>query len=100
MPTTPRLSHVSTRPYIDPDTQRATSALVVEPVWQGVDRPNTGGWVVKDRTTAKRLEACIRDGNCFSSTRLAVDVNGQTYVATTALVMAKYMNADLRRLGY
>jgi hypothetical protein len=95
MASTPRLAYVDIQPAIGNNGH-----LVVEPVWDGVDRPRVGGWVVRDMRTAKRLEACLRDGNCYSAVRLATDMNGQTYAATTARVMGRHMNADLRRLGY
>lgn len=100
--TTPRLASVSVRPYVIPDTGLVSlSALVVEPVWDGVDHPNVGGWVVKDQATARRLERAIRDGNAQASEPVVTtDVNGQTYVHVRWHVMAKYMASDLRKLGY
>lgn len=74
----------------------------VHPIWSGVDRPNVGGWMVKDLAMARRLERAILDGAAFDQNRIEVltDVNGQTYVSAPHAVMGKRMNADLKRLGY
>jgi hypothetical protein len=36
----------------------------------------------------------------FADPVIKTDVLGQTYVAASSRVMAKYANADLKRLGY
>jgi len=72
----------------------------VEPVWAGVDRPRTGGWSVRTRADAERLERAIRAGVVFADARVVTDVNGQTYIQAERRVMGKYFDADLRALGF
>lgn len=72
----------------------------VAPIWANVDRPNVGGWGLRDEKLARRLERAIRAGAAFTDTTVKVDVDGNTYVCATHAVMAKYANADLKRLGF
>jgi hypothetical protein len=74
----------------------------VHPIWADVDRPDTGGWAVKGERMARRLERAVRAGVAFGPGPVEVktDVNGKTYVNAPHRVMSKYMNADLRRLGF
>lgn len=74
--------------------------LSVDPVWSGVDRPRSGGWVVKDRRTANRLAAALKAGVALTVEGVGTDVSGQTYVQTRSHVLARIMNADLTRLGF
>ena len=72
---------------------------VVTPIWIGVDRPDVGGWVVKT-SLVERLKRAIWSGAAMRSAHIATDVNGKTYWSAYWLVFAKYMNADLKRIGY
>lgn len=65
-----------------------------------IDRTDGLGFLLRNRTTAERLVRAINDGVVFVDSYITHDVNGKTYVAARSLVMAKYANADLRRLGY
>ena len=66
----------------------------------GVDRPISSGTVVNGKKVAERLARAIEDGVAYPYQGILTDVNGQTYVAQGHNVMARRMNADLRRLGY
>lgn len=90
----PRVASVQIEAFED------NGAFCVRPVWHGVDRPSTGGWVVKNMATARRLEKAIMDMAVFSEAKVTVDVKGQTYVATMTKILARTVNADLRKLGY
>lgn len=81
-------------------TPRAEGGLSVDPVWSNVDRPRTGGWAVTDRRMALRLAAALRAGVVYPDVKVLTDKNGQTYASGSAKVLGRYMNADLRRLGY
>lgn len=99
---TPILSHVLVLDNAD-DPQLVALGIdgySVHPIWCGVDRPDVGGWMVKDRKMADRLTSAILTGAAFERVEYAVDVNGQTYVAARHAVMGKRMNADLKRLGF
>lgn len=75
--------------------------------WSGVhvDRPNTGGIATgpgaKGRKLADRLAAATRAGRAFTDHRhITTDNAGQTYVCAHGTVMGKYLNADLKRIGF
>jgi len=100
----PRLADVRVERDADPPAARClpqhTDLWFVHPVWADVDRPDTGGWLVRGEKLARRLERAVRAGKALGPATIAVDVNGNTYVQADHLVMSKYMNADLRRLGF
>jgi hypothetical protein len=73
--------------------------VTVYAIWDGVDRPRSHGIQVRT-SLAARLERAILDGVVFTDPHIARDVNGQTLVQSPCAVMAKYANADLKRLGY
>lgn len=92
---TPTLVDVEIKPdHLD------TGRFSVQAVWGGVDRPTTGGWGGLRESVAKRLAKAIKAGAVESNPRIVKDVNGKTYVQTDGFIMAKYMNADLKRLGF
>jgi hypothetical protein len=72
------------------------------PRWEGVDRPETGGWAVGPQRAilAKRLAAAINAGVVCTNPVVKTDVNGKTYVSHDHGVMGRRMNADLKRLGF
>lgn len=49
---------------------------------------------------AERLTRAIHDGAVLVDPEVRTDVHGGRYVAARCLVMAKYINSDLRKLGY
>jgi hypothetical protein len=69
-----------------------------------VDRPITGGIFTgpgpKGKKLAERLAAATRAGVTHVEAYVREDVNGQTFVTSKCTVMGKYLNADLRRLGF
>src|SRR5215471_8480845 len=54
----PRLNGVQ----ITPSPEHGATAYSVHPIWADVDRPDTGGWVVRGKPTARRLESAIMAG--------------------------------------
>lgn len=78
--------------------------LAIQVTWTGaeLDRPSTGGWVVKrtHRALAERLVRAIEAGKVFKEPTLRRDIYGKTYVSASARVLGRTMNADLRRLGF
>lgn len=77
-----------------------TGHIDVTPIWGGVDRPNGFGWTVGNQRLADRLVLAIMAGAVFEDPRVREDINGRTYVTGTAKVLGRYLNADLRKLGY
>ena len=96
MNTTPVITEVT----IEPD-EFFKGAINVSAVWAGVDRPVSMSFSLTNMKTAVRLAAAIGAGAVFVNPHVATDVNGQTYVTwDRSTVMAKYANADLRKLGF
>ena len=73
---------------------------VVTPVWAGVDRPTCYSMRVRKEKDAKRLAEAMRTGKAFKNPRITTDIHGKTYVEATCLVMGRYLNADLKKLGF
>jgi len=67
--------------------------------WAGVDRPVTHG-IVARKAVAPRLVRAAQAGAIFVDPHVATDTYGQTYVEARCRVMGKYLNSDLRKLGY
>lgn len=69
-----------------------------------VTRPNTGGsytgYGAKGKKLADRLAAATRAGVVHYDAYIQTDVNGGTFVTSNSRAMAKYLNADLKRLGF
>lgn len=67
-----------------------------------LDRPYVGGICVPaaKRTLAERLQRAMRDGAAHGEPEVRRDRDGKTYVHADAKVMGRYLNADLKRLGY
>lgn len=66
-----------------------------------VDRKELLGWSVgKNGALAKRLVRAIEAGKAFTVKGFATDVCGNTYLRAEANIMGRYMNADLKRLGF
>lgn len=82
------------------DDGRHPFEWVVTTTWTGVDRTDGVGYVVHDPRTADRLRKAIVAGVVFPDPGIGIDVHGQTYVAGRSTVMARRMNADLRKLGF
>ena len=93
-----RLDHVEI--VAEPGDQWTPAGFSVCPVWTGVDRPDSGGWLVKNRPIALRLAAALIAHKAITVRGILTDVNGKTYVDTQSHVLGRMLNADLRRLGF
>lgn len=98
----PALIDVKVEPW--ESTCGSGSGLSVYPVYAvegiAIDRPAPGGWVVTSRKMADRLTAALRAGVAAPNPRIRVDIFGDTYASYDHVIMGKYMNADLRKLGF
>lgn len=76
--------------------------ISVNPIWPGVDRPNTGGYLLKakDGKLAKRLAAAYMSGAAYGEVKIVVDINGKTFVSASSLIRGRCINADLKAIGY
>lgn len=100
--------HIAPTPVIREDTRlKDPLGWVVDFDWsavEGVNRPNTGGIACgpgpKGKRLAERLAAATRAGVVHYDAHKATDVAGNVYVAASSRVMGRYLNADLRRLGF
>lgn len=74
---------------------------LVSTTWSGeVDRKDGLGFLLPNEQTARRLERAINAGAVFAHMEIRTDVYGHTYVSAKSRVMGRYVNADLKRLGY
>ncbi len=73
-------------------------AVSVMPIWSGVDRPISGGWIVTKKNVA-RLEKAIRDGVACPNATIVKDNYGNTFFKYDP-VIGKNTNADLKKIGY
>ena len=85
------------KPYSD-----MPNHYIVSADWSsvGVDRPVLSGHVVNGKKLAERLARAVEDGVAYSYRGIKTDVNGKTYVDQAHNVLARRVNADLKRLGY
>jgi hypothetical protein len=83
---------------VSPDPE--LDGWLVEVLWAGVDRQRGNGWVVGSERVARRLERAIVAGAVMLDPQVRRDTSGATYVQARSAVMGRYMNADLKRLGF
>jgi hypothetical protein len=77
------------------------SFIEVCQIWEGVDRPYVGGYSVgMSKPLANRLKRAMEAGVAFPFRWVAVDNGGATFVHTEYNINCRYMNAELRNLGY
>lgn len=89
------------RVEVERDAESGPDFWSVSPIWGGgVDRPNTGGYIVKGGRLAARLESAMLAGVVYEDPTVKTDVNGKTYVAASSRILGRTVNADLRRLGF
>lgn len=55
---------------------------------------------IKTQDLADRLADAINAGKALQVQGVLVDANGKSYLNTRARVMGRYLNADLKRLGF
>lgn len=67
---------------------------------QPVDRLDSHGIVVRGKGLADRLAAAMQAGVIFTDFAIRTDVNGNTFLTYRTAVLARYVNADLKRLGF
>lgn len=71
-------------------------------VWDSpiTDRPETLGWACNDAALVDRLVACINAGAATKRPRLARDLNNKIFVQADATVLGRYLDRDLKALGF
>lgn len=69
--------------------------------YSGVDRPRTYGIQCKNYKMANRLRNATLAGKVVDmEAEILTDIEKETYANHNCKVMGKYLNADLKRLGY
>ena len=83
-------------------TTEANGSIIVQAYTTlDLDRKELLGWSAgKNAALAKRLVRAIEAGKALTSKGVGTDAYGNTYLITEARVMGRYMNADLKRLGF
>ncbi len=109
LPVPTHLADLHTRVELAPATVEYVRGEVhVSVQWQpldGLDRLDVSAWYVGPDTPAKRrlaarLVRAIDAGVVVRPSKTYVDVFGRSGVHTSCAILARMMNADLRRLGY
>jgi hypothetical protein len=90
---TPTIIEVRVTPDRDP------KLVHVRPVWSTSDRPDSFGWLAPKKL-AHRLVAAIKAGVALTNPVVKTDVEGKTYVHAEAQILGRYMNSDLKKLGF
>lgn len=88
-----------------PDDGSTAASLRVATRYTGViqlDRRDLLAWGVPlhRRDLAERLKRAIEAGAVFSDAKVVEDIDGNSYLLTTARVTGRRLNADLKRLGF
>lgn len=75
---------------------------LVRPIWDGVDRPNVGGYSTgKNYRLAERLAEFMRSGKAWIGTpEVLIDVDGKSYVNSNLRINTRILNAELKRFGF
>lgn len=81
------------------------SEYVVGFLWtdtrEALDRPETHRISCgQNLQLAKRLASATEAGRVHEAAEILTDVDGRTYVQSSATVMGKRLNADLTRMGF
>jgi len=69
--------------------------------WAGVDRKEGGGMsCAADRKKAERLVAAINAGHFFKNAEIKSDIDGATYVSSFLGTTGRYLETELKQLGF
>jgi len=76
--------------------------FTISPVWKNVDRPIVYGISVPvhDAALVPKIDQAMRDGAYWSHAEVKTDTAGNTYVQSSERVIGKYLEANLREIGY
>ena len=78
--------------------------IVCSPVWPNinVDRRRSFGIVLRPSkiALALRYKNAVENGKIYSNPCIALDALGKTYIKHDGFVWGKYLNADLKKVGF
>jgi hypothetical protein len=83
--------------------EKRDGSIFITVVWNAeVDRKNGGGWSVPGNRTnlAARLACAIDNQMAFTIKGIETDINGKTYVSWNSNVRGRYMDFDLKKIGF
>jgi hypothetical protein len=98
--------HVNSDLQVKASIARMPDHLLVKATWSSktvkLDRTEciSFGLKLTHGKLAQRLASAIDAGKIFTNPSIKTDVNGKTYVDARSTVMGRYLNADLKRLGF
>ena len=77
-------------------------SLKVEVTVAGSDLEFRHGWILRPTASALalRLKSAVDAGAVFKNVRVMTDVYGKEYVTGDSQVFGRFLNADLKRLGF
>jgi hypothetical protein len=61
----------------------------------GLGAPSSRTWKL-----AERLQKAVLAGKAFGPASAKVDIHGASYISGPALIMGRYLNADLKKAGF
>lgn len=64
-----------------------------------IDRPSTYT-ILHNKNTLLRYKKAIEDRKMAINPKLEIDAYGNSYIVTSDFQMAKYLNSDLKNIGY
>lgn len=90
---------------LEPARDGLPSCFVVRAIFDGVNRREGRGIALSAEKAsgaklAKRLHQAIEAGVVFTNLRTLTDQGGRTYAGYDTAVMGRYLNSDLRKLGF
>lgn len=95
-------NHDLTSLALTPRIEERDGQLFVMTEAEGIDldRRDMVGYGVATPRNARRLVAAIEAGAVFHDFTVRTDINGRTYLSASSRVSGRYMNSDLKRLGF
>lgn len=65
-----------------------------------VDRLRTQSYIISNLALAERFKKSVDEQAWFNEAEIETDMNGKTYLNYSSFTMVKYLNSDLKKLGY
>lgn len=80
-------------------------SIIVTPVWEGVDRPESSSYSVGPNTPAKmklahRFAAAFESGKLTQDAVKKIDVCGNTYISYSKTLYMRQLHSELKRIGF
>lgn len=77
------------------------TSYAVQIIWNDVDRPSTGCWLVPSISLANRLRDAIESGKVFYlEPKIMKDASNETFVHVTLALSMRRLNSELKKFGF